>query len=339
MLSIVVTIYNGEPYIERCLNAIFKQTFKDYEVICVDDGSTDNSYQLLNKFKRQNMKVIRTENRGVWYARKEGIRMAGGDWIGFVDCDDAIMQDMYSDMMERVVKQPDIDMVVCGFKKVDALSEKVFSVQMVGFGDWIIDVKTNKEILAAVNPSMCNKIFRTHLVRHSIELEQAPRIMEDLILIGSIFPLLHNVAFCSRPYYLYYDNRGSATKCISVKDLDHAKSAILSLKQYYENTAQENRDLLNLLAVVHVGVAFTININQYEKEESVYSVWQNVLNFLDTDFSGWRRNALVSLGHSIRWRQLGKVYLIYNLFRTKLFLAFVWIYHFAVTKLKIDIRW
>lgn len=48
MLSIVVTIYNGEPYIERCLNAIFKQTFKDYEVICVDDGSTDNSYQILN---------------------------------------------------------------------------------------------------------------------------------------------------------------------------------------------------------------------------------------------------------------------------------------------------
>lgn len=339
MLSIVVTIYNGEPYIERCLNAIFKQTFKDYEVICVDDGSTDNSYQLLNKFKRQNMKVIRTENRGVWYARKEGIRMAGGDWIGFVDCDDAIMQDMYSDMMERVVKQPDIDMVVCGFRKVDALSEKVFSVQMVGFGDRIIDVKTNKEILAAVNPSMCNKIFRTHLVRHSIELEQAPRIMEDLILIGSIFPLLHNVAFCSRPYYLYYDNRGSATKSISVKDLDHAKSAILSLKQYYENVAKENRDLLDLLAVVHVGVAFTININHYKKEESVYSVWQNVLNFLDTDFSGWRRNALVSVVHSIRWRQLGKVYLIYNLFRTKLYLAFVWIYHVAVIKLKIDIRW
>lgn len=89
-ISVIVPIYNADRYLERCLSSIIGQTYKNLEIICVDDGSTDNSLAICNKYSLldNRIKVIHKNNGGVTSARKAGMKIASGEWVGFVDSDD-----------------------------------------------------------------------------------------------------------------------------------------------------------------------------------------------------------------------------------------------------------
>ena len=96
-LSIIVPVFNTEKYLSECLNSLINQTLKSIEIICVDDGSTDNSLSILEKFhsKDERVKIIHQGNFGVSVARNNGIAMAQGEYIGFVDSDDWVDADFF----------------------------------------------------------------------------------------------------------------------------------------------------------------------------------------------------------------------------------------------------
>ena len=96
-ISVIVPIYNVEPYLSQCLDSIISQTLADIEIICVNDGSTDNSLQILQKYAAQDnrIKIINQPNQGLSAARNSGIDVATGEFIGFVDSDDYIAPDFY----------------------------------------------------------------------------------------------------------------------------------------------------------------------------------------------------------------------------------------------------
>ena len=89
-ISIIVPVYNTEKFLEKCLNSLINQTLKDIEIICINDGSTDNSLQILEKFanKDKRIQIINQTNSGPSIARNIGIKKAVGEYIGFVDSDD-----------------------------------------------------------------------------------------------------------------------------------------------------------------------------------------------------------------------------------------------------------
>ena len=93
-ISIIVPVYNTSIYLEQCLNSIHNQSFKDYEVICVDDGSSDNSLHILKKYEKiiKNFKVISQKNQGVAVARNTGLANACGDYIVFIDSYDFVKE-------------------------------------------------------------------------------------------------------------------------------------------------------------------------------------------------------------------------------------------------------
>src|SRR5665647_1387418 len=97
VISIIVPVYNVELYIRECLDSILTQTFKDFEVILVNDGSTDQSGDICNEYAKNDkrIKVAHKDNGGVSSARNVGIKLAQGDYIGFVDSDDRIDENMY----------------------------------------------------------------------------------------------------------------------------------------------------------------------------------------------------------------------------------------------------
>lgn len=105
-LSIVVPVYNVENYLGECLESVFKQSFQDYEIICVNDGSTDNSLSILEKYKTKhnNIRIVNQTNHGLGYARNVGIEMASGDYVAFLDSDDFIHKDMFLDMVNCIEK-------------------------------------------------------------------------------------------------------------------------------------------------------------------------------------------------------------------------------------------
>ena len=116
-VSIVIPVYNAEKYVEKCINSIFNNTYKNFEVILINDGSTDNSLEVLNKFsKNKKIKIYTQDNHGAAYSRNFGLKKAMGKYITFMDSDDYIE----SDYLEKYVLafKENIDIVLGGYVKV-----------------------------------------------------------------------------------------------------------------------------------------------------------------------------------------------------------------------------
>ena len=116
LLSIIIPVYNVENYLARCIDSILRQTFTDFELILIDDGSTDGSGAIADEYqlKDSRIKVVHQENGGQGFARNTGLNIARGEYIGFVDSDDWIDKEMYAKLM-TVATAKKVDMVKCGF--------------------------------------------------------------------------------------------------------------------------------------------------------------------------------------------------------------------------------
>lgn len=153
LLSIIVPVYNMEQYLERCMNSIEKQTYKNLEIILVDDGSFDKSPQMCDDYAKKDsrIKVVHKENGGLSDARNAGLAVATGAYIGFVDSDDWIEPDMYEKMYQACIEH-DAQVAVCryaqvyrdrtergGNNKVTAFpKEELLKIYIGGHDDYII---------------------------------------------------------------------------------------------------------------------------------------------------------------------------------------------------------
>ena len=114
-VSIIIPVYNVEKYLRQCLDTVINQTFKDIEIICVNNGSFDNSLQIIKEYQQKDERIILinlTQNKGVSNARNEGIKSAKGNYIAFVDADDCL-EDKYIEKLLEV----HADIAVCSFYK------------------------------------------------------------------------------------------------------------------------------------------------------------------------------------------------------------------------------
>ena len=123
-ISIIMPVYNIEKYLKECLDSILNQTFKDYEVICVDDGSKDNSLNILNEYAKKDsrFKIISQENAGAGAARNNGLKLAQGEYVQFLDADDYFEPTMLEEMYNKA-QEFGADLVVCSCRKVNEFGE------------------------------------------------------------------------------------------------------------------------------------------------------------------------------------------------------------------------
>lgn len=120
LISVIIPVYNTESYIKRAINSLLKQTYDNIEIICVDDGSTDNSLQILEKYAEQydNIKVIHTENGGISHARNIALDCCNGDYIAFLDSDDYYHEQML-EILYKAMQENECDMSVCNIVNFD----------------------------------------------------------------------------------------------------------------------------------------------------------------------------------------------------------------------------
>ena len=112
-ISIIIPIYNTEAYLSKCLNSVLNQTHSNLEIICINDGSTDKSLDILNSIQDPRIKIISIDNHGVGYARNLGIKEVSGDFIIFIDSDDYVEKTYCEDMLRNQIKY-NSDLVYCG---------------------------------------------------------------------------------------------------------------------------------------------------------------------------------------------------------------------------------
>ncbi|MCQ2022958.1 glycosyltransferase, partial [Clostridium butyricum] len=165
-ISIIVPIYNTENYLKRCINSIINQNITNFEVILINDGSTDNSRKICEEYSKlyENIRLINQENLGQAYARNLGITEAKGKYIGFVDSDDYIDKNMYSNLV-NIAESNRCDIAVCSDEKVYDNSDVL---QCSKYAQSIIEEDKEKIIkmylLQQISSYSCDKIFKKELL-------------------------------------------------------------------------------------------------------------------------------------------------------------------------------
>lgn len=207
-VSIIIPVYNMEKYLERCLNSILYQTFNDFEVIIINDGSTDKSEKICKDFalKDRRINIITTENKGLSSARNLGIDMALGKYIVFLDSDDWI-ENNFIELLFNKVELEKCDMVICGYK-MDFTSNEYRST----------DIECNDEVYNSLDEFMkeyefyrsnylfgfvWNKIFRAEIIRENKIYFEKGVFCEDLYFIFNFIPHCKRIATIKEKLYHY----------------------------------------------------------------------------------------------------------------------------------------
>ena len=230
-VSIIVPVYNVENYIERCLNSLVNQTFKDIEIITINDGSTDKSLELLNKYAKEDIRisVIDLGDEGVSYCRNLGIEKANGKYIMFVDSDDWIDSSMV-EVMYKKAEENKLDLVMCSYIREfkDHSKEKIFNLpQEIIYKEDKVKNELLRKLVGPIkeelsNPEMLDalgtvwgKLYRADILKENkIKFVDLKKIgsAEDTLFNIFTFNYLKKVMFLNKSMYHYWrDNPKSVT--------------------------------------------------------------------------------------------------------------------------------
>ncbi|UQZ85697.1 putative glycosyltransferase EpsJ [Paenibacillus konkukensis] len=255
-VSIVVPIYNMEAYLERCLDALLTQTLTAIEIIAVNDGSTDRSGHILDRYARQDKRIIaiHKKNGGVSSARNEGMRAASGEFIGFVDPDDWVDGHMYETLYEQAVSE-DADIVMCTYIREFGThaKEKMFQLpEKVSYDGQEVRDHLLRRLIGPLNEEIASpelldawgtvwsKLYRADL------LQRNGLSFVDLKIVGTNEDSLFNIHACyharkfvfiNKPFYHYWRVNDSSVTTGYKPDL---KEQWFSLYQFMEDFIEAN---------------------------------------------------------------------------------------------------
>lgn len=223
-ISVIIPVFNLEEYIAECLNSLLEQTFRDYEIIIVDDGSTDQSGAVCRKYAEtfSFVRYFRQQNSGVSAARNRGLELAKGELITFVDGDDAV-SGFYLEHLVRIIAN-DADLGVVGytskFEELDggrAVDCAIIDAQKIG-----------KKVLTdiAIGGYLWNKVFKLDIIRtHKLKFDESVFVWEDLLFVLSYLKAAERCGVSTSVDYFYRLRENSAVRVISLRKLESKVTA------------------------------------------------------------------------------------------------------------------
>ena len=217
-ISVIVPVFNAENYLERCVNSILKQTYQNFELILVNDGSADNSGIICDNFAKKDnrIKVLHKQNGGVSAARNAGLEIASGEWICFVDSDDWIYENYLETMFKPIVEK-NVDLVICGIDKIEKdkkivsynfTNKTIFAFSNKDFANIFYQLRHNPKNAVYLN-SPVNKIFNKTLLTN-IRFNTNLKVCEDYDFVIQYLKKINSTAFLSENLYCYEYNATSA---------------------------------------------------------------------------------------------------------------------------------
>ena len=233
MISVIVPVYNVEKYLERCVKSIAAQTYKDLEILLIDDGSTDKSGEMCDAFQQTDsrIKAFHKQNGGLSDARNYGIEHSAGEFISFVDSDDYIDEKML-ETLHRLITENDADLAVCSAMDVFEGKEVTQVKEIKEFN--LNKVESYKYMLRGDGiPSACNKLYK----RQTVGDVRFPvgKLYEDGFFTPQILKRVEKTAVTSKPMYYYFRRADSiTTKPFRKGDLDVIEAYDKCVKQVKE---------------------------------------------------------------------------------------------------------
>ena len=239
---------------EECVNSLLSQTYPDTQIILVDDGSTDKCPQICDRFSEEysNIKVIHQENAGLPFARNAGLAVAEGQYISFIDSDDAILQQMYSVLIDRMEKDGS-DMAVCNFQLFNKTGTVTVSQR---YKDGVLSPGSDTvSYYEAALDSCCNRVYKADIIKKNGLLFEDKRkvAQEDFWFNLRYFCYAFKVSSVGKPFYKYRQRASSITKGHTDNDISDRCCHFIDLAQKYMANTQRSavcfleRMTLNLL--------------------------------------------------------------------------------------------
>ena len=239
-ISIIVPVYKAEHCLHECINSILKQTFTDFELLLIDDGSPDNSGAVCDKYAQQDkrIKVFHTKNRGVSSARNLGLDKAGGQWITFCDSDDWIEKDWLESYINEINKRH-YDIIfqgyICDSPKT---SKKYFTKNLPSEYTKTIFELEKKDLFGWT----WNKLFKAHIIqKNNLRFNNTLNINEDLLFTLQYCLHAHSILVLPIAKYHYIIHQESLmTRKYPYKELQNKNELIKEARQQLANKDQNN---------------------------------------------------------------------------------------------------
>lgn len=310
-VSVIVPVYNAEKYLSKCINSIANQTMKDIEIIMVNDGSTDSSLEIIEKYQnlyKNKMIIIDKKNGGAGSARNIGLDIATGEFIKFVDADDYLKLDVI-DKMYNIAKEHKVSLVrgnnqtiIGPFKTIDTCSWSNLK------GNQIVDVRKNKDYIITESPGIGNKLINRRLF-DDLRFPDKTK-WEDLAIMPVVIASSEKIYHMDEPVYNYRVNMNT-----TISDFINAIPNILDIIRCTENIenkmierglSDEYKSQIESLYILHTlyrieNAMVWVNFPRKKKEIIVTSL----MNILDLKYPNWRENKIVE--------QYKKVNILFNI--------------------------
>ena len=278
MISIIVPIYNAEKWLKRCVDSLVKQTYKDIEILLINDGSTDGSLEICNSYAKKDKRivVIDKENTGVSATRNCGIKKAKGEYIQFVDSDDYIDSNMCEALADAI---KNADMAMCGMRiwKNDTVLREPH------IDDGIYTLKDNIDIyfqLRKINLGPCNKLYRRELIKNYF-IENIS-LGEDTIFVLEYMRNVQTISVLSDCLYnVVLDNENSLNKKKNADTL----SLLIEQRKEEENVLTE---------IYGTDSDFTQIYNQY-----LYNVHAHFLNLIKMGYEAIKSEISIHINNAL----------------------------------------
>ncbi|MBP5534914.1 MAG: glycosyltransferase family 2 protein [Alphaproteobacteria bacterium] len=233
-ISVIVPVYNAEKYLLSTLQSIFNQTFKNFEVICVNDGSTDDSLNLLKKIKDKRLRIINQRNQGVSVARNVGVRNARGKWISFFDADD-LMMPTFLEKMLIIAKENNTPIVCCDYRVVAEEYNEPLVTLSCKHKVKIHDNPLLMYLKKRIDPHIVvwNKLYLKEFVERTPFVEKL-KTSEDRTFIYQIFSKINKISHIEEDLVLYRESHNSLTRKFDFKMVYMHIEAYQILKNFFD---------------------------------------------------------------------------------------------------------
>lgn len=279
LLSIIVPVYNVEKYISECMDSLLKQTYSNIEIILIDDGSKDKSGDICDYYARKNscIKVIHKKNAGVSAARNDGLQVARGEYISFVDSDDVIADDIYSTLIDKI-ERTSSDCACCTYFNFDEKRVKSVEAQFQGIctGNKAFEVLLEEPAYTVV---IWNKVFKREVLcldKECLLFEEGVTMGEDELWLSRVLCNTKNkMAFVNKPLYYWRRRENSATHIKQNRVTRQQKDGITVLNKllkFARNDGSEN--LERLLTMRMMELSFKIAKECYQRRD-----WMEFSNY------------------------------------------------------------
>jgi glycosyltransferase involved in cell wall biosynthesis len=287
-LSVIIPCYNVENYVEKCINSLLQQTLNDIEIIVVNDGSKDNTLKILKKLVKENtnIKLIDKKNAGVSAARNDALKIAKGEYIGFLDSDDWVEKDMFEKMYNKAIKE-NLDIVACD-------TNAVYPDKNIIIKSNISESSTPQELMLNAYAVIWNKIYKREILK-GIEFKEGMTFCEDVLFLYMIYSRVNKVGSIEEPLHYYLQREGSLTYTYD-KKLYQLIDSLDNVVDFYkkEKKLKKYHDEIEYSYVRYLYATFIKRLAKTKNKEEFKKGISYVIKKVNETFPKYKKNKYIN---------------------------------------------